>query len=123
MGDILITKVRSMYLRDEERYDRWGALGKVLATLEAFRREGVELDPGALQTFVNAAFPRTFSCQRVPAAGEGLPSREEVRTEYAAVTALLGAYGVPAAKAGRLALEEVGERRCLDAGFLKEYLK
>ena len=116
----MIRKVRSTYLRDEERYDRWGALGKVLATLEAFRREGVEMDPKSLQTFVNAAFPRTFSCQRLPAAGEGLPSREEIRAEHASVAALLGACGVPAARAVRLALEEVGERRCLDAGFLKD---
>ena len=123
MGEHLITKVRSGYLRDEDRYDRWGALGKVLATLEVFRREGVEMDPKKLEAYVNAAFPRTFSCQRTPGAGVILPSREEVRAEHASMVELLSSWGVPEAKVGSLALDEIGERRCLDPRFLRDYMK
>ncbi len=123
MGESLIRKARSAYLRDEIRYDRWGALGKVLATLDAFRMEGVPLDARGLESFVNAAFPRTFSCQRTPAAGEPLPPRGELRSEYDSMLQLLRASGVPEGKAKELAAEEVGERRCLDPGFLKDYLK
>lgn len=123
MGGSLIRKVRSAYLRDEIRYDRWGALGKVLATLEAFRMEGIPVDARWLDSFVNAAFPRTFSRQRTPAAGESLPPRGELRSEYDRMLQLLRASGVPEVKAGELAVEEVGERRCLDVGVLKDYLR
>ncbi len=123
MGKHLLVKVRSVYLRDEEKFDRWGALGKVLATLEVFRREGMVMDAKKLETYVNVAFPRTFSCQRTPGAGENLPPREEIRAEHASMVELLRAWGVPPEKVGLLALDEIGERRCLDPGFLREYLK
>ena len=123
LGEYLIAKVRSAYLRDEARYDRWGGLGKVLVTLEVFRREGVEMEVKKLGTYINAAFPRTFSCQRTPGAGETLPSREEIRAEHASMVELFGAWGVTEEKVGSLALDEIGERRCLDPRFLREYLK
>ena len=119
----MIRQVRSLYLRDEQRFDRWGALGKVLATLEAFRLEGVRLDPGKLHAYVNLAFPRTFSCQRTPAPGEHLPSREVIRAERDSLVELLTESGVPGERVGSVALEELGERRCLDPGFIREYLK
>ncbi len=123
MGASLIRKVRSAYLRDEIRYDRWGALGKVLATLETFRLAGIRIDAQKLDLFVNAAFPRTFSCQRTPAEGESLPSRRELRSEYDSMVRLLSEAGVSEGRVKDLAAEEIGERRCLDPAFLGEYLK
>jgi hypothetical protein len=120
---MMLTRIRSAYLRDEIKYDRWGALGKVLATLEVLRDEGVGTDCVNLEKVVNAAFPRTFPCQRVPGPDEALPDRDELRREVASMARLLGEWGIAPAKAEALAMEEIGERRCLDAGFLREYLK
>jgi hypothetical protein len=119
----MLTRIRSAYLRDEEKYDRWGALGKVLVTIEVLREAGVAADCVKLEKVVNAAFPRTFSCQRVPGRGEPLPQREELCREIASMARLMVEWGITSARAEFLATEEVGERRCLDAGFLREYLK
>jgi hypothetical protein len=119
----MLTRIQGVYLRDEQKYDRWGALGKILATLEVLQAAGVGAGSVNLEKVVNAAFPRTFSCQRVPGRDETPPEREGLREEVASVTRLLGEWGITAARAESLAIEEVGERRCLDAGFLREYLK
>lgn len=119
----MLTRIRSAYLRDEMKYDRWGALGKVLATLEVLRAEGIRVDSAKLETLVNAAFPRTFSCQRVPGPGESLPEKADLRAEVAAMALLLEEWGIPPPKAEILAVEEIGERHCLDAAFVRDYLK
>ena len=121
-GEQVIAKVRSAYLRDESKYDRWGAQGKILATLEVFRREGVRMEGKRLERYVNIAFPRTFSCQRTPAPGEALPAPDDLRAEHALMAELLHEQGVHPEKAARLAMEEIGERRCLDVLFLRRYL-
>jgi hypothetical protein len=118
----MMTRIRGAYLRDEKKYDRWGSLGKVLVTLEVFRAEGVAVDPRVLERYVNAVFPRTFSCQRTPVVPDALPSRASLRDERASVAGLFRAWGVPEDQVDTLALEEVGERNCLDAAFLREYL-
>jgi hypothetical protein len=119
---MMLTRIRSAYLRDEVKYDRWGALGKVLATVEVLRDAGVGTEGVKLDKIVNAAFPRTFSCQRVPGPDEPLPEREELRRDVASMARLLCEWGIAPAKAESLATEEIGERRCLDSGFLREYL-
>ncbi len=58
----MIERVRSLYLRNEQKYDRWGAQGKVLAAMEVFRLEGIVMGREKLEKYVNLAFPRTFSC-------------------------------------------------------------
>jgi hypothetical protein len=122
-GRTMLTRIQGVYLRDEQKYDRWGALGKVLATLEVLRAAGVGAGSVNLEKVVNAAFPRTFSCQRVPGSDETLPPPELLRREVASMAGLLRDWGIAPLRAESLAIEEVGERRCLDAGFLREYLK
>jgi hypothetical protein len=119
----MLTRIRSAYLRNEMKYDRWGAQGKILAVLEILRAEGIDAEGLKLEKLVNAAFPRTFSCQCQPGPGDMLPQREEVRREVLAMAVLLEEWGIDPSKAEFLAVEEIGERRCLDAAFLREYLK
>jgi hypothetical protein len=119
----MLTRIQGAYLRDEQKYDRWGALGKLLATIEVLNAAGVPTEGVNLEKVVNAAFPRTFSCGKVPVSQEPLPEREVLRQEVASMARLFGDWGIAPAKAKSLAIEEVGERRCLDAGFLREYLK
>ena len=119
----MIEKVRSHYLRDELKYDRWGAQGKLLVTVEVFRREGVVMDGEKLLRFVNLAFPRTFSCQRKPVEGEALPSRETLHACRNNLLKLFDYYDLPADRVSRLVMEETAERFCLDTAFLTKYLK
>jgi hypothetical protein len=119
----MLTRIQGAYLRNEKKYDRWGGLGKLLVTLEVLNAAGVPAESVDLEKVVNAAFPRTFSCGRVPGIQEQRPEREVLRQEVASMAQLFGDWGIEPARAMLLAIEEVGERRCLDAGFLKEYLK
>ena len=119
----MLARIRSAYLREEERFNRWGGLGKILVAVEVMTAAGV--DPGALrlEAVVNAAYPRTISRKRKPDAGEVLPGKGLLRGEVAAMTLLFEEWGMSPERADRLALEEVGERRQIDASFLREYLK
>lgn len=76
-----------------------------------------------LERYVNIAFPRTFSCQRMPAPGEALPPPGELRAEHSAFAGLLRAEGIPPEKARALAMDEIGERKCLDPAFLRKYIE
>lgn len=116
-----IVKVWGEYLRDEERFDRWGGLGKVLVTVETLGREGLALLPPALDRFVNEAFPRTFSSPLPgePGKGADLPT---VRREYRTMLDLLARFGVPAGRVEALALEEAGERSGLGQAAVRDLL-
>ena len=119
----MIERVRSLYLRNEQKYDRWGAQGKILAALEVFRSEGIVMGPEKLERYVNLAFPRTFSCQRTPSPGEKLPSPKTMDACRGSLFRLFTESGLPPSRAGKLALEETAEIFCLDVEFLKSYLK
>jgi hypothetical protein len=119
----MIERVRSLYLRDEKKYDKWGAQGKLLAALEVFRREGVSMDPEKLEKFVNLAFPRTFSCQRVPDRRDEVPPPEFLELYRKSIHDLFLSQGVPPSKCLSMALEETAERFCLDVDFMRSYLK
>lgn len=123
LGDKLITKVRSLYLRYERKYDRWGAQGKILAAMEVFRDEGVEMDEEQLLAFVNEAFPRTFVRGRQRAEAGGLPPRALLRSTREDIRELLARHGLRDDRLDRTALEETAERFGLDPEFLKGYLE
>lgn len=62
----LIKKIQGRYLRGAEKYDRWGAQGKLLVILEVLSEEG--FDTRAMQKsgvefpkLVNFVFPRSFA--------------------------------------------------------------
>ncbi len=66
----LVRAIRSRYLRDEERYDAWGAQGKVLAIHETLTAEGYDIremtDDGVeFQRLANIVFPRAFEVRRL----------------------------------------------------------
>ncbi len=119
----MIDRFRSLYLRDERKYDKWGAQGKTLAALEVLRREGIDMDPEKIQKLVNLAFPRTFSCQRMPGPSEPLPPAHFLEACRASLTELFVNHGLPPARIEKMVLEETAERFCLDVEFLRSYLK
>jgi len=104
------------------KYDKWGAQGKMLAVLEVFRREGIVMERGKLEKFVNLAFPRTFSCQRVPGKQQTLPPPRVLEEYRASMVELFREFKIPVSRVERMALEETAERFCLDPGFLNSYL-
>lgn len=81
------------------------------------------MDRSRLEKYVNVAFPRTFTCQRLPGPGDPVPPAAALLAERDAIEEGLLREGVEGGKARALATEEVAERRCLDAGFLADYLK
>ena len=119
----MIREIRSLYLRDELKYDRWGAQGKLLATMEVLRKEGVVMEREKILRLVNMAFPRTFSCQRKPSEGEVLPDRRSLEACLEGVRALFEYHRLPTERIRDLALEETAERFCLDPAFLSRYLE
>ncbi|HLB00885.1 MAG TPA: hypothetical protein VJO14_05835 [Bacteroidota bacterium] len=119
----MIDRVRSLYLRDEKKYDKWGAQGKILAAQDVFRREGIVMGREKIEKFVNIAFPRTFSCQKVPGERDPVPSPAVLESHRASISRLFREHGLPPASIEQLALEETAERFCLDSRFLRSYLK
>jgi hypothetical protein len=119
----MIERVRSVYLRDEWKYDKWGAQGKILAVQEVLRREGVVMERGKLEKYTNMAFPRTFSCQHIPEKPDEIPEPSLLREARASIVRLFRAHQLSPARAESLALEETAERFCLDSKFLAAYLK
>lgn len=61
----LVRKIWGSYLRDEQRYDAWGSLGKLLVILEVLTEDGYDLQylidlHVDFQKLVNMVFPRSF---------------------------------------------------------------
>jgi len=65
----IVRKIWGRYLHDEQKYDAWGAQGKLLVIEEVLMEEGLAREElsGAyteLERFLNMVFPRTFSSTR-----------------------------------------------------------
>ncbi len=63
----LVRKIWGRYLQNEWKYDKYGALGKVLVIQEILKEEGIERKIQAdlgfdYQQIANETFPRTFFC-------------------------------------------------------------
>lgn len=114
LHDLLKRKVIGIYLRDEVRYDKWGALGKILLIEEALKDEtfaGMKVDQSRYAQLANAIFPRTFSCStpRIP------PSEEiqEIKSYMHEISYLFQREGMASGVAERLAWEETREKFCI----------
>jgi hypothetical protein len=115
----LARRMWGRYLRDEWRYDKFGAQGKLMLLQETLGEAGIEPGPGFdHRRVVNSVFPRTFACER--------PRRIE-RAKAAAVLryadrlqAEFAACDLPPRLARELSLAEAGEKFCLPASALAE---
>ncbi len=64
-GSDIIRKTWGRYLRDEEKYDVWGNMGKLLVILEVLSEEGFDIAylirmKVDFEKLVNMVFPRSF---------------------------------------------------------------
>jgi hypothetical protein len=109
----LIRQLQSHYLQDEERYDKWGAQGKVLLVQEV-----LHIDSGvALEPLINAAFPRTFSCQR-----NNQPlSSDPIHEYHTWVKNQLRGY-LESTAAEIVALEETAEKFCAPVSDIRDLI-
>jgi hypothetical protein len=106
----LLRQLHSRYIQDEDRYDKWGALGKVLLVQEV-----LHIDSGiAFEPLINAAFPRTFSCQR----NRQPLSSDLVHEYYDWAKDLLDEYLEPVI-AESIAVEETAEKFCSPASDIR----
>jgi len=109
----LIRQLQSRYLQNEARYDKWGAQGKLLLVQDVLHTDSSI----ALEPLINAAFPRTFSCQR----NMQPLSHELVQEYYAWAKDLLGEYLDPV-KTERIAMEETAEKFCALVSDVRDLL-
>jgi hypothetical protein len=117
----IIRKIQSTYLRNELRYDKWGAQGKLLVAEEVLAREGMVATHRRVQNLVKIAFPRTFSCQHARTAAEHLPDRKEVILYFKEIRTMFNLQGMNAHLVELLALEETAERFCITVDVVSEY--
>lgn len=122
----LIGKIWGSYLRDEHRYDAWGALGKILVVRETLAREGFPVADltqcGAeLQRLVNLVFPRTFVMERDLPLTPGTTSR--IREYYQDTQNSLVQQGMDVPVVDRSALDETAAKfSCRPADVQKHLL-
>jgi hypothetical protein len=102
--------LQSNYLRDEQRYDKWGVLGKVLLLQETLHRQQIKPVSGpALERLINKAFPRTFSC---PQNIQPVFHSESMKKYYSDLRHNLVHEGMESAQATVIAREETAEKFC-----------
>ena len=112
----LIRRIWGRYLQDVSKYDKWGALGKILLIEEVLREEGPTStkgpeDPGEYEVLANELFPRTFYCERPVSARPGLGVL--VKKYFSDMKARLLEGGVDRSRVRAVALEETAEHFCL----------
>lgn len=114
--------MQSAYIRDERKYDKWGAQGKLLVIQEALLHIGITLPPERLEQIANIAFPRTFSCrQRESTPEENIPY-EQITAYYTYVKELFEMHDVDETKLESLVLEETAEKFCLREDQIEAYV-
>jgi hypothetical protein len=115
----LARRMWGRYLRNEWRYDKFGAQGKLILLQEALTEAGIDPGPGFdHRRVVNTVFPRTFACERdraIDAATSAAIVRyaDRLQAEFAACD-------LPSHLARSLSLSEAGEKFCLPAAALAE---
>jgi hypothetical protein len=119
----LITKIRGSYLRNELRYDKWGAQGKLLVAKEVLAGEGVHLSFPQLRWLVNSAFPRTFACCRPAPADPAPVDCRSVASYFMTMRSMFFAHGMGPRKSEGSAIEETAEKFCLSPGQVTSWLR
>ncbi len=117
----LIRRLQGEYLRDQQRYDRWGALGMVLL-VEDFRRrnEPTALPKGlGVESLINHAFPGTF--QQHEASPRNV-NRDSVLACYSELMLNFMAEGMDAMAASGHAAAETASRFSVSAELVNSYL-
>lgn len=115
----LISKIRGEYLRNEFRYDKWGAQGKILVAQKVLTVEGIILSFPSLRWLVNLAFPRTFACCK-PAHADSTPVRYLSLTRYfTSMRSMFFAHGMGPRPSDSMALEETAEKFCMPPGQVR----
>lgn len=115
----IIRALQSRYLRDERKYDKWGAIGKFLIVHEVLLKyniSGLELK---FEDLINAAFPRTFHCNTT---NEQL-NMESVRAYHTHIRESLASQEMEPAIAERVALDESAEKFCTTVKHITELLE
>ncbi len=116
----LIRLLQGSYLRDEARYDKWGALGKVLLVQDIFQNNHIRPVSGrSLERLINSAFPRTF--QSFSRSQTGL-QRSAIRNYFLKIQSLLLNEGMTTEKAAIVAREETAEKFRTSAEKVQKFL-
>jgi hypothetical protein len=109
----LIRRLQSRYLQNEERYDKWGAQGKFLLVQEVLHT-GNSI---ALESLINAAFPRTFSCQR-----NNQPLSSDLVQDYYAWTKDVLDEFLDPTKVELTAMEETADKFCAQVSDIQNLI-
>jgi hypothetical protein len=104
----LVRQLRSRYLQNELRYDKYGALGKILLLEEILRGQGLRMKEISPYCLINHAFPRTFYCQK-PRTNLNV---ESVKKEYQEISESMLMQEIDQPTVEKISLDEVAERFC-----------
>ena len=122
----LIRKIWGRYLQNEWKYDKYGAIGKILLIEEVLNENGSfqrleRGSPAAYQSFINEIFPRTFYCERPRTLRPALTGM--VSNYFDGLTMELKAGGVNEDVLHSVALEETAEHFCLPLRVVEKIVR
>lgn len=100
------------YIRDEWKYDKFGAQGKFMLLGEILLENGITLQPAMQhQKLINRVFPRTFYCLHERAITG--PLAGTVMKYYRLLEREFGEQALSASVVERICLSETAEKFCL----------
>ena len=115
----MIQKLQGRYLRDEWRYDKYGAQGKILLLQEILQEQNLASQGLSLEQIINTAFPRTFSCKKQ----HGDIEMGSIRHAYIDTRDSFLLQEMDLTTANRVAIEEVAERFCTALDRIEDSLQ
>jgi hypothetical protein len=115
----LARRMWGKYLRDEWKYDKFGAQGKLILLQEVLAEEGVAPRPGLdFQSAVNMVFPRTFYCEHRREIAPTL--KRAILKYYGRLEAEFARQGLPEHLIQYICLSETTEKFCLPFSTMSE---
>ncbi len=115
MGEIQ-SRAWSKYIRNETKFDKWGALGKLLLVEEVLAEESAG-PVGGHDRIANSIFPRTFYCERRRAVDP--PLANALRRYFSRLMTELSEGGLSDDTLASTAAEETAEKFCLPVDVVR----
>jgi hypothetical protein len=107
----IIRKMQGEYLRFERKYDKWGAMGKVLVVQELIRGGSIaSMSYDEIRRYIYAAFPREFPCTKK----KREPDDKSIIDYYSSIKDALVQQEMEEQKVQSVAVEETAESFCIE---------
>jgi hypothetical protein len=115
----LARRMYGKYLRNEWKYDKFGAQGKLILLLEVLYEDGIDLAAGNdCQKLINEVFPRTFYCEQKREIDP--PLKNTILKYFKKLEREFTEQGLPENVVQYICVFETAEKFCLPDATIKE---